>query len=222
MKISIVIPAHEEENRIMKTLKDMKKLGGELIIVVDDEKTAKKLEKVKNVRILRLKKRVGKGFAVKEGVRIAKGDIIGFVDADGSIKAKEVKKMLRYLRCTQCVIASRRVSKLFIKIPFSRNILSLGFNFLVRSFLRVGVRDTQCGAKFFTKKLKGEVLKTWVCNGFLFDVEMLLRLKKRGIEIKEVGVKWEYIPGSKINIFSMFFILIELLKLMTAKILNIY
>ena len=82
-----------------------------------------------NIRLLTFHKRLGKGGAIIKGFKASRGDSIGFVDADESVSAKDLKAMFENLGEFDGVIASRRLatSKIMIKQPFKPRLASKGF-----------------------------------------------------------------------------------------------
>ena len=85
-KISIIIPAYNEEKNILHLLQIVTRsfIITEVICINDGstDHTLEIIEKVKGIKIINLEKNYGKAYAVAEGVRIAKGDIIILLDAD--------------------------------------------------------------------------------------------------------------------------------------------
>ncbi|MFK7808694.1 MAG: glycosyltransferase, partial [Saprospiraceae bacterium] len=106
MKISIIIPAYNEAERIVPTLESIynyvsNKMYTYELIVVDDGSTDNTIEKVKGLRkqipnliILPLIQNQGKGAAVRRGMLAAKGELRIFTDADGSTPIEELDKLL--------------------------------------------------------------------------------------------------------------------------------
>jgi glycosyltransferase involved in cell wall biosynthesis len=202
-RLSLVIPAHNEEATIAHTLAeyvDYLKGWGERyeILVVLNGCHDRTLEEVQafgrthpNVRWALIPE-AGKGRAVKFGFQIARGDLIGFVDADGQIPAEEFERLLCAVErepAVDGVIASK------YKASGDRSCTSLvrwmagrAFGFLARWLLRLPFRDTQCGAKIFRREALHSVLEELGLSGWTFDVELLLRLHRRGRRIAEVPI----------------------------------
>lgn len=216
-KISIVIPAHNEENRIEKTLLDYTTFFNktmrnkyEIIIVTNGcldntlEIVKKLARKNKYIKYFDIKESVGKGGAIVKGFEIAKGYIIGFTDADDSTKAEEFYRLASFINGADGVIGSRWVKGAVIakKQPLKRRIASRGFNIINKILFGIPFRDTQCGAKVFKreaiKKLNGRIKLT----GWSFDINLLYLLNKLGYIIKEVPTVWEDSEGSSLKIRS--------------------
>lgn len=213
--LSIIIPTHNEENRIVKTLKqllswlDSQKLSYEIIIVDDSWDSTPKIiefEKRKNKRIhfYHFSGRRGKGFALTQGFKKASGEIAVMYDADGSTPAFEIKKLIEALKHADVAIGSRKVFGANAEQPLLRRQLSSkAFNLLVNSLFHLGIKDTQCGFKAFTKRVYKKLALQIKSTGFEWDVEALARSKKLGFKLVEVGVCWRHKKGGSIQGFPM-------------------
>ncbi len=144
------------------------------------------------------------------------GNIIGFIDADGSTDPQNYEKVLRALLSGNLdgAVASRYLpdSEMPIKQPFYRKFLSRGWNLLVRILFQIPFTDTQCGAKIFSAKALHSVARKIQTHGFEFDVEILWRLHKEGFAIKEVPITWVDKAHSTfrlLDIIGMFFRLLK-------------
>lgn len=147
---------------------------------------------------------IGKGGAVLEGFKISNGNIVSFVDADGSTSPEELLKLVRQIGDSQVVIGSRWLpeSRILIKQPLIRRLASRGFNLLVRQLFGLPLRDTQCGAKVFTRQALDAVVGELSTTRFAFDVELLHKLKRKGYNIVEVPTVWENKPRSTLNLWG--------------------
>jgi len=220
-KISIVIPAYNEEQRIKTVIKNYCGFfhDFELVVVCDGIDSTNKIVRelmisCPQIKLLEFSNRLGKGQAIKEGLKKAIADKVGFVDADESVEASDVKKMFDALSYADGVIASRRLkeSKILIKQPLKRRISSGIFNIFVRILFGLNFKDTQCGAKVFRRNAIEECLFELNTKGFEFDVELLWRLKKRGLNIIEFPITWKHSEGSSFGLSNapkMFFSLLK-------------
>lgn len=211
--LSIVIPAYNEEERILPTLKRIyeyfsKQSYSYEIIVVDDGSTDNTVKILNDFNptnkpiVLTNGKNKGKGYTVKNGMLAAKGEYIFFTDADLSTPIEEVEKCLPFLSDGyDVVIGSRGLPESDIRIhqPWYRERMGKIFNFIVSTLLMKGILDTQCGFKGF----KGNVVKTIfsrsIIDGFSFDVEILYISHKHKLRTKEVPIRWENSTLSKVS-----------------------
>jgi len=232
-KISIIIPAHNEEKRIGKTLeeylsyfkilKKQKILDFEIIVVLNacKDDTLKVVQKYKcnELKIIEFE-RGGKGFAIIKGFKEALNNnqikFIGFVDADLATPPESFHELIKNIGNHEGIIASRWMKKSYIKTPqtITRKITSKGFNFLVRSILFLPYKDTQCGAKLFTRESIEKIIDNMILTLWAFDIDLLYNFKKNNFKVKEIPTIWEDKRDSKLNLvkvpFKMFSSIIRL------------
>ncbi len=214
--LSVVIPAYNEENRIVGTLREIEKflLGKNYsseIVVVDDGSKDRTIEVAKKaiskipLSVLKNEVNSGKGASIKKGMLAARGKYRLFSDADLSTPIEELDKMLPFVQGDYGVaIGSRalRESKLEVRQPFYREMMGRIFNLFVRIIVIGNIKDTQCGFKLFTDEASENVFVAQKLKGFSFDVEILLLAKKYGFKIKEVPVRWINSPATKVSAFK--------------------
>ncbi|HNX52451.1 MAG TPA: glycosyltransferase family 2 protein [Pontiellaceae bacterium] len=229
MKLSIVIPAHNEEHRLPPMLEAYagyfaEKYGNEVeLIVVPNfcsDRTAEIARGIgaryPQVRVVEELQRVGKGGAVMLGAKSAQGGLVGFVDADGATPPAAFDDLVQKISLYGCIIASRwmKGSDVSPKQPLSRRVASRCFNGLVRSLFGLKLTDTQCGAKLFRREVILPVLRNLGVTNWAFDVDMLFQTKRLGFSIREIPTVWHDVAGSKIAIghssVAMFVALVRL------------
>lgn len=214
MKLSIIIPAYNEEKRIGRTLEDYGsffskryKKDFEIIAVLNGCRD-NTLGVVKNYgeRYPQLKyrdfKKGGKGFAITEGFKVARGDLIGFTDADDSTSAAEFNKLIGRINGYSGIIGSRWIRGAIVspKQPISRRIASRGFNWLVKLFFGMKYYDTQCGAKLFKKNVVKKVLPKLGVTEWAFDIDLLYQMKLKGLKTAEVPIRWQDSEGGSLKV----------------------
>ena len=161
------------------------------------------------------KDRRGKGGGIIEGFRLAKGEVIICADADGSVSAEMLYKLISCLNDSDGVIASRYVrgAKIDIKQPISRRIASRTFNIMVRFLLGLPFRDTQCSGKVLRRHAIERIIDSISTLNFAFDIDLLYQLRKHGFKIREVPVAWNDEKGGTVRLstpLTMFFAVIRL------------
>jgi dolichol-phosphate mannosyltransferase len=205
---SLVIPAYNEEHRIVSLFEGIHDFDGELIVVCDGtDGTADVVDRIAagrkdlTIRCLRFNHRLGKGGGVIAGLAAARSPLVGFFDADGSTRISEMKKLFFHLSESDGAIGSRWVSgsMLTVRQGMLRRLESRFFNFLIRSLFGLDFHDTQCGAKVFRKPAIDAVLPAMVSRGFEFDVELLWRLKNAGCRVVEVPIEWQNVGDSRVR-----------------------
>jgi dolichol-phosphate mannosyltransferase len=220
--LSIIIPSYNEEARIKNVVLSYAQEfpGQEIIVVCDGDDHTKEIigpvsSEYPNVKLLGFDGRLGKGRAIIEGFKAAKGDMVGFVDSDESISPRCLKEMFEALKDYDGVIASRRLkeSKIHIKQPIRRRLASKGFNLFVRILFGLPFKDTQCGAKVFKRNAIHDIIGQLKTSGFETDVEILWRLMEKGYRIREYPITWKHSDGSKFKLSNSAQMLISLLKI---------
>ena len=128
----------------------------------------------------------GKGWAIREALNNAKGDQIAFLDGDGEIPARMLLRLLPFLEDFDVVVGSKRITK----SPLRRKVMTHVTRIWFRLLFGVQV-DTQTGIKLFKKVALDSIDNCWESNGFIFDVEILANLQKKGFKIVEVPIECE-------------------------------
>lgn len=209
IKLSVVIPAYNEAERLPKTLLGLpkflrqQKISSEIIVVDDgsSDETSHKVAKLDNsIKVIRHDTNHGKGEAVKTGVLESKCRHILMMDADNSIPIKELKKLWPHRNEYDVVIGSRFLgTHRFWTQNWSRLVVSKLGNVLFRLLFKLDIRDTQCGFKLFQARAAKRIFQELKTKGFGFDMELLVRANRLGYLIKEVPVVWRDSPGSSIR-----------------------
>jgi len=217
-KLSIVIPAYNEQFRIGGSLKKINEFLLDAsfpaeILVVDDgstDHTYRVLQQIKPdmavpIRFIRFPENRGKGAAVREGILTADGECILFTDADLSTPIAELLTLLHHLHEEEAdiVIGSRALpgSTITVRQNPLRQLSGKIFNLLIRLLTRLPFRDTQCGFKLFRRSIARELFADLSVTGFAFDVEILFHATRRGCKILEIPVTWANSEGSRVRFF---------------------
>jgi len=215
-KVSIIVPAYNEEKRLSNFLNSLcsyciknKHVKWEVITVNDGSSDStkeiiKKIGKKFDFLIgLSHKKNKGKGAAIKTGVKNASGNIIIFIDADGATPPQEIDKIIKVLEKTDVGIGYRRhkESRIIRSQPLRRLLAGEIFNIIVNLILDLKIYDTLCGFKGLHAEHKNIILDCQT-NRWSFDVEMLYLAKKYHLKIEKVPIIWKHIENSKISLLK--------------------
>ena len=224
--LSIIIPAHNEEQRLPGSLEKIaafleeQDYEAEVIVVenASQDNTAGVVEhfmaRYPFISLIK-EKRPGKGLAVKLGILAAQGQYLFICDADLSMPIEEVAKFLPpTLNDYDVAIASREVEGAQrYGEPAYRHLMGRVFNFLVRLLAVPGFQDTQCGFKCFRRAVARDIFPYQTMDGWGFDVEVLFIARKRDYRIVEVPINWYYMAESRVRpIKDTLSMLAELLK----------
>lgn len=216
MKLSVIIPAYNEEKRLPKTLEEInnylskQSYESEIVVVSDGskDKTAQVANnfrsKILNLRVIDNKENHGKGYVTRQGLLEAMGDYRLFTDADNSTSVDQVEKMWpEFEKGFDVVVGSRDIKGSILSPPqpwLRQVILGEGFKIFRKIVIGLwGVQDTQCGFKCFTKRVCQDVLPKCKIDRFAFDPEILLLAQKSGYKIKEIPVFWKNDLDSKVK-----------------------
>tara|TARA_Y100000034_G_scaffold136953_1_gene217551 strand:+ start:8422 stop:9135 length:714 start_codon:yes stop_codon:yes gene_type:complete len=214
MKLSIIIPAYNEEKRILITLNEYykffkKKLGNDFEIIIIPNNCsdntyiiAKDFAKdKKQIKIFNIQNYSGKGGAVIKGFELANGDYVGFTDADNSTNPENFYKLYENKKEYAGVIGSRKIKGAVMspKRRVSQNFSSFLFNKLTRILFGLKYYDTQCGAKLFKKKIAKFLAKNCSEVGWIFDVNLLNLCKMNKLIVYEHPIIWKDSEGSKLT-----------------------
>ena len=219
MDLSIVIPAFEEGRKIARDVGAAAEFlqGNELkgeVIVVDDgssddtAKAARAVQVPPEVRfeVIRNEEHRGKGYAVRTGMSATKGRYAMFADCGLCIPYGNALEGLELLRNDQCELAhgSRRhiQSDILRDQPWHRRLISRTFKQTIRIILRVpgNLTDTQCGFKLYKGDVARELYRECITDGFMFDIEIILRAAKKGYRIREFPVEWACDLDSRLSV----------------------
>jgi len=209
--VSVVIPAYNEEWRILPTVgaiaTHMCSRGEPWELVVADDgstdTTVALLEDLRfpNIRVLIAERNKGKGDAVRRGMLAAEGQYVLFADADQSTPIEQFDRLLDQLKDGYDVaVGSRAAAGAAVsgRSPL-RKVLSRGLRLLVSVGFGVKVADTQCGFKLFTADAARTLFELQIVDNFSFDLEVLYLSDKVGLRVAEVPVEWIDAPGTRVD-----------------------
>jgi dolichyl-phosphate beta-glucosyltransferase len=210
--LSIIIPAHNEEYRLPRTLEQVFDFLSTQpysfeVLLVENGSTDRTIEvarlfaeKHNNLRILQEDRR-GKGNAVRRGMLDAHGDYRFICDADLSMPIEEIAKFLPpVLGEFDVAIASREApGAVRYNEPSYRHWGGRGINFIIQMLILPGLNDTQCGFKCFRADVARELFLLQTLPGWSFDIEILYLARQRKMRIVEVPIDWYYESDSKVN-----------------------
>lgn len=216
MKLSILIPAKNQSDKLAKHLQesilpyfDAQGITYDVLICTDGgslEEQAKLEEHAKNlpaqVKLLPLENIKGKGHAVKKAILASDADYVLFMDADLATSLDVFDAIKPLLGQKDCFIASRdlKESRYGQKQPFMRRLTHWGCRKVVQwTFHMKGIKDTQCGYKCIKTDLAKLAVERSIIDGFAFDVELLYILYLNGASIVELPCTWTDDPDSSVG-----------------------
>jgi glycosyltransferase involved in cell wall biosynthesis len=143
----------------------------------------------------------GKGAAVRRGLALATGEVLGFIDGDASIHPRDFMRVAaRIDQGADLAVGSRNLRGSIIAFPqpLSRRLSGSIYAMLARLLLDTTIRDFQCGCKAFRREVWDAL--TITCDGFAFDAELIAKADREGFNIVEVPIRWSNKANSKVRV----------------------
>lgn len=193
--LSVVVPAYKQEKTILEDLRSIDNalknglppnFKYEIICVVDGnlDNTVKEAKKTnsKNIKVITYEINQGKGYAVRMGMKNAKGDLISFLDAGMDISSKGIMMLLSHMDWynADIIVGSKRHPVSRVNYPLKRKLLSTGYHFLIRMMFNLNIKDTQSGIKIFKRNVVEKILPRLLVKRYAMDIEMLAVAKYLG------------------------------------------
>jgi dolichyl-phosphate beta-glucosyltransferase len=228
--LSVVVPCFNEEGRLGHTLERIRDHLGRAktdheIIVVDDGSTDRTREVALSfpaVRLTPIRGNRGKGYSVREGMLLARGDPVLMTDADLSTPIEELDRFLRLIETADVVIASRALPGAAVQTVWYRKLLGRLGHLIIASVTVRGLKDTQCGFKLFRREAVRQIFPKQTLEGFGFDFEVLFLAQRDGLRIREEPVRWMNDPLTKVRWHDYLKTLSELLRVVWNRLRGAY
>lgn len=217
LKVEIVLPVYNEEGELEEhTLRLRDFLKRQLddflwqITIADNASTDKTAtiaqrltEEYPEINFFHLKKK-GRGRAVKRVWSKSEADILAYMDIDLSTDLKNFPPLIKSLTSGYDIaIGSRLLSGSVVKgRTLKREIISRGYNFLIKILFQTRFSDAQCGFKAVTEKIVQDLIPKIQNNEWFFDSELLITGEKSGYKIYEEPVTWVDNPGSTVRVLG--------------------
>ena len=214
--LSIVIPMYREELRIGPTVRETAayaRLGGreiELVLVDDgsDDRSAEvamravgefPAETFTGVVLKTHARNSGKGAAIRTGLAASSGRWVLCMDADGSTSASQVERLFAELGEAALAAGSRGMPDSRVEAVAQRKLAGVVFRTCLAAMGMNLLRDTQCGFKLYRRDAADLVVRHGREDGYTFDLEHLLIVRRAGLRVTEVGVRWTHRDGGQVR-----------------------
>jgi len=225
--LSIVIPAHNEEQRLPPSLEKIDAFLRQQsfeseVVVVENGSRDRTFEvathfaaRSSRIRVIRDTQR-GKGRAVRTGMLAACGEYRFICDADLSMPIEQVLRFIPPQIASPAVVIASREAPGAVRYgePPYRHLIGRVFNSIVRLMALPGLQDTQCGFKCIRGDIAAEIFPLQTLEGMSFDVEVLFIARRKGYVIQEVPIDWYFDADSRVRLVQdslrMFWDLIDI------------
>ena len=224
LRLSLVIPAYQEESRIAATidtlvaaLEPVARAGGVEVVIVDDgsadlttevanaaaQRLVAEQRWATTVRVLRQPVNAGKGAAVRAGMMAAAGRTAVFTDADLAYSPDQVISVLEQVEDGWDMVVGSRHHRATTTLVRARRLREMGsrlINLFTLALLLGQYRDTQCGLKGFRSDVARLLFSQTLIDGFAFDVELFHLAERYELSLIEVPVTVENSERSTVNV----------------------
>lgn len=203
-ELTLVIPAHNEEHRLPRTLQAAKtfldRWGIDYRVVVVDndsrDNTARLTAGFDRAFLTIAQPRRGKGAAVRQGMLCATGAVVAFTDADLPYGLDALRRGYDWIQRRECDVVygvrGLEDATVAVRRRWQRSMASSVFRALARRLVSSDVTDTQCGFKMFSRHAATEVFSRTTVDGFAFDAEVI-------VLARHLGLKHACVPVTLIN-----------------------
>lgn len=212
--VSIVIACYNEIPHLeqsvdeIRAVMDQTRYTYELIFVDDDSRDntqdiIRKLERIHpDVKTLFHAENRGRGGTVADGIQLAEGRYVGYLDIDLEVHARYIPSLIFALQQGNEVATASRVEKLqWLKLH--RYVSTRGYRWLSQKVLRHGLKDTETGFKFFDRTRILPILAQVGDQGWFWDTEIMVRARRKGLKIVEIPCLFAHRADKKstVNLF---------------------
>lgn len=200
MFLSIVIPLYNKHGVIQETVERLSRVLTDAqfryeLIIVDDGSTDQSVAVVEEIehelKLIKLMINSGKGFAVKQGIEKARGDLVVVFDADLDINPKSIICLVEMIQESkhQIIVSSKYHPKSSIDMTFTRKQIGLIWARIMKLVTGISVSDTQTGLKVYRIETAKHLFSELQSNRFAFEVEVLLKAERLGLSVGEGPVE---------------------------------
>ncbi|TQL66255.1 GtrA-like protein [Nocardioides albertanoniae] len=211
--IDLVVPVYNEEHGLEASVRHLdgylRRLPYPVTITIADNastddtwRIAERLaSEIPRVRAIHLDEK-GRGRALRAAWSTSQADVVGYMDVDLSTDLRALPPLLAPLLSghSDLAIGTRLAHGSRIRRGAKRDLLSKGYNLLLRGILSAGFTDAQCGFKAIRRDVAEQLLPLVEDDSWFFDTELLVLASEAGLRIHEVPVDWVDDPDSRVDI----------------------
>jgi len=216
--VDVVVPVYNEERALPRTIPTLRGFLSEpafpyswRIVIADNasvdgtpevgQRLAEEYgEQVEYVRI----EAKGRGRALKRTWLASPMEIVSYMDVDLSTDLEAFPALIGAIAEEEydVAIGSRLARGSQVKRSLKRQVLTRGYNLLIKAMFLTRFSDAQCGFKAVSRQAAQRVLPLIEDNNWFFDTELLILAEKLGYRVKDVPVSWLEDPDTRVKIGS--------------------
>jgi glycosyltransferase involved in cell wall biosynthesis len=211
--LDVVIPVYNEETQLAASVERVREhlalLPWSFRITIADNASTDSTEQIgrhlerryDDVRLLRLEAK-GRGRALRAAWSGSDAAVLVYMDVDLSTDLDALLPLVAPLISghSDLAIGSRLAGSARVRRGLKRELISRSYNLILRTTLRVGFSDAQCGFKAIRREAAAELLPLIEDQEWFFDTELLTVAERAGLRIHEVPVDWIDDPDSRVDI----------------------
>ena len=213
-EVEVVVPVYNEQAGLERSIRGLHRyLRSQFpfswrIVIADNASTdataaiaAALARELRGVEVLRLDRK-GRGLALREAWSRSDARVVCYMDVDLSTDLRGLLPLVAPLLSghSDVAIGSRLARGARVVRGPKRELISRGYNRILRTVLRARFSDAQCGFKAVRGEVARELLGDVRDDGWFFDTELLVLAQRRGLRIHEVPVDWVDDPDSRVDI----------------------
>ena len=202
LRLSLVLPCYNEMEHIQVSLEQIRAFldfafpgdGYEIILVDDGSSDGTReflagLPASDRLRVVLNPANLGRGGAVKVGLRLARGRVTGFIDIDLEVSEAYIPRFVQLIEGRADLAVGSRVYKIGLN-PFAlfRHVVSAGYARLSHAWLGLPVSDSEAGYKFFSVRARETIVAASRFDNWFFDTECVLLAASHGLVLAEYPV----------------------------------
>jgi glycosyltransferase involved in cell wall biosynthesis len=212
--VDVVIPVYNEEHVLAQSVATLRRFLSQgfphqwRILIADNastdgtlavaEELAKKHADVASLHI----PEKGRGRALKASWLGSAADIVSYMDVDLSTELEAFPPLVEAIASEgyHVAIGSRLSAASDTQRSLKRDVISRGYNLMIKSLFFTRFSDAQCGFKALSRHAVQELVPLIENNEWFFDTELLIIAEKAGYPVKEIPVRWLEDPDTRVNI----------------------
>ncbi len=214
--LDVVVPCYNEEHVLAASIEKLTSfLERDMaayqwrVTIADNASTDRTLEVARGLetrypgRVMALHiPRKGRGGALRKAWMESEADVVSYMDVDLSTELEALPKIVDAIvnRGYDLGTGSRLARGSTVKRSFRREVLSRGYNLLIRLLFRTRFSDAQCGFKVLSRSTVRSVIPLVRNNEWFFDTELLIIAEKSGLRVFDLPVRWDEDPDTRVNV----------------------